>query len=137
MRTSLYTIRSPWHSLFMQPVSAMRKLWWTPCSTKICFSFESILAEISATYLHCEFDNTIHCAHVLLCKNGAFISIYLIKQLWADSSNEHSQEKLNDILQTMLSYLLFCTPFIAKTTVFEKLRKYVKAYLKLYWNPHQ
>lgn len=32
----------------------------------------------------------------------------------------------------MLAYLLFCTPFIAKITVFEKLRKYVKAFLKLY-----
>lgn len=105
----------------MQPLSAMRKLWWLLRKTEICFSFESILAQISATYLDCEFDNSAYCAHVPPCKNGAIISIYLIKPLWADFSAEHSQEKLNDIFQMMLAYLLFCIAFIAQTTLLKSL----------------
>lgn len=121
----------------MQPVSAMRKLWWFLCKTEICVSFESILAQISATYLDCEFDNSAYCAHVLPCKNGTIISIYLIKPLWADFSAEHSQEKLNDILQMMLAYLLFCTPFVAQTTLLKSLGDSLELISNYTQNPHQ
>lgn len=97
--------------------AARRKLWLARCRTKICFSFESIPAQISAVYLDCEFDNSAHCAHVLPCKNEAIISVYPIKPF----SAECIQEKLNDILQMMLAYLLLCTPFIAQTTLLKRL----------------
>lgn len=65
-------------ALFLHLVSAMRKLW---CRTKMGFSLESILAQISATYWHFDLDNTAHCAYILPCKNGTIISIYLIRPL--------------------------------------------------------
>ena len=50
--------------LFIQPVRAVTKLWWAPCRTKMCFHWGSIVTQISAAYLHCEFDNM---AHILPC----------------------------------------------------------------------
>lgn len=81
--------KSRWHYL----CSLCRKLRWVLCRTKICFTFESIPAQISALCLDYEFDNSAYCAHVLPCKNEAVISSYVIQPLWADFSAEHSQEK--------------------------------------------
>lgn len=85
----------------------------------MCFSWESIITQTSPTYLLCGFDNA---ARVLPYENGAVISLYLIKPLWADFSADRSEEKLNGILQMMLAYLILSsTPFVAKATVLKSI----------------